>query len=176
MIDDEENSTLSNTFENIKEEYYSKKSDRFEMIAAAVQLFLLQIGRLYQQQALHKRGVSYDGQKRDVEITAQFNDQLNQHFGQNGHKQVNRTVTYFAARLAVHPAYLNAAVKRHTGKSPQEHIMLNLLKSSKTLLLHSSMNIKEIAYHLAFNDPAHFSNFFKKYTLKNTQSVPGGTQ
>jgi len=74
------------------------------------------------------------------------------------------TVKYVAERLGYSANYLSDLIKKETGKNTQEHIHLYLIEKAKTMLLTTSDPIKEIAYTLGFEYPAHFSKFFKNKT------------
>ena len=49
-----------------------------------------------------------------------------------------------------------------TGKTPIEFIRSIRLKRAAQLLEKSGMTISEIAYEVGFNNPKHFSKFFKE--------------
>ncbi len=75
-----------------------------------------------------------------------------------------RLVHQYAAQLNTSPQNLNAACRKHTGKSAGEHIAEQVLLEAKRHLLHTDEHINQIAYHLHFNDASYFIKFFKKYT------------
>ena len=55
---------------------------------------------------------------------------------------------------------LNEVVKYHTGKNTSQIIYNQIILEAKRLLL-MGMSAKETAYDLNFDDPGHFSKFFK---------------
>jgi AraC family transcriptional activator of pobA len=59
---------------------------------------------------------------------------------------------------------LDEALKQATGRTAHALVHEHLLRMAQALLVQTSLSIKEIAYQLEFNEPAHFTNFFKKYT------------
>lgn len=73
-------------------------------------------------------------------------------------------VKEYAAEIHISPKYLSQTVKDITGKVAKEHIQDRLILEAKRLLLHTGMNIKEVAYETGFEEPLHFSGFFKKKT------------
>ena len=75
-----------------------------------------------------------------------------------------RRVQYYAGLLFVHPNYLNAVVKMTTGRPAISYIHQQLISEAKILLSQTGMSGKEIAYRLAFREPAHFHAFFRKHT------------
>lgn len=73
-----------------------------------------------------------------------------------------RNVSDYADQLNITPNYLTTTVKRLTGKSAKDVIQERLFVESKSLLKFSGLDIAEIAYRLGFQEPTHFTRFFKK--------------
>ncbi|MEL6656708.1 MAG: helix-turn-helix transcriptional regulator [Bacteroidota bacterium] len=71
-------------------------------------------------------------------------------------------VNEYAAEIHLSPKYLSQTVKQFTGKSAKEFIQDRLVLEAKRLLLHTELSVKEIAYRIGFEEPLHFSGFFKK--------------
>jgi len=74
-----------------------------------------------------------------------------------------KKVKEYAEKLCVTEKSLNEQVKKHSGKSASQVIYDQIILEAKRLLL-MGMSAKETAYDLQFDDPAHFSKFFKKNT------------
>lgn len=74
-----------------------------------------------------------------------------------------RSVSAYAEELNITPKSLNEAVKKQSGRTASEHIYLQVILEAKRLLLLGS-SVKEVAFSLQFDDPSHFSKFFKKQT------------
>ncbi len=72
-----------------------------------------------------------------------------------------KNVSDYAEELNITPNYLTTTIKRLTGKSAKDIIQTRLLIESKSLLKHSGLDIAEIAYRLNFQEPTHFTRFFK---------------
>jgi AraC-like DNA-binding protein len=72
-------------------------------------------------------------------------------------KQVND----YADLLNISPDYLNTVIKSGVGKKAKELIQQRIVLEAKRLGLHTELSTKEIAYELGFDDPSHFSRFFK---------------
>jgi AraC-like DNA-binding protein len=68
----------------------------------------------------------------------------------------------YALEIHISPKHLSQTVKKVTGKVAKEHIQDRLILEAKRLLLYTNLNIKEIAYKVGFEEPLHFSGFFKK--------------
>ncbi|MCK0191924.1 AraC family transcriptional regulator [Arenibacter sp. F20364] len=73
-----------------------------------------------------------------------------------------KNVSDYADQLNITPNYLTTTVKKLTGKSAKDIIQERLLVESKSLLKFSGLDIAEIAYRLNFQEPTHFTRFFKK--------------
>ncbi|MBT2560269.1 helix-turn-helix domain-containing protein [Pedobacter sp. ISL-68] len=75
-----------------------------------------------------------------------------------------RTAKEFAQNLDMHPNYLNAVLKKHTGQNVSAHIRDRILEESKTLLLYTSWSLQNISYCLGFAEQPNFTIFFKRNT------------
>ena len=60
------------------------------------------------------------------------------------------------------PNYLNRLMLRHTGKTLHKYVLQQRISLSLKLIQTTNMSIAEIAMHLGFNSPSHFSYCFKK--------------
>jgi AraC-like DNA-binding protein len=72
-------------------------------------------------------------------------------------------VNGFADLLNTTPQNLNAACRKHSGRSAGELINSQLLLEAKRYILHTENTINEVAFTLSFNDPSNFVKFFKKH-------------
>ena len=59
---------------------------------------------------------------------------------------------------------LNLAVKAVLGRTAKEVIAGRIIQEAKRLLKYSNEDISEVSYSLGFEEPTHFSRFFKKMT------------
>jgi AraC-like DNA-binding protein len=94
-------------------------------------------------------------------------------FAVNKEFRGKKLVMEYADDLSVSPNYLNQVVKRFSGKSAGYHIRQRIIAEAKMKAIHSGCNMKQIAYDLGFETPAHFSKFFKNYAGKNFSSFKG---
>ncbi|HTI11666.1 MAG TPA: AraC family transcriptional regulator [Puia sp.] len=99
-------------------------------------------------------------------ITAVFTELLERQFPiESPSQQFNlRSASDYAKNLSVHVNHLNRAVKQVTGKTTTEHIADRMLSEAKALLKFTDWNVSMISYCLGFEEPAHFSHFFRKQT------------
>ena len=84
-----------------------------------------------------------------------------------------RTPGEVADRLSLHVNYLNQTLKAETGKTTSQLISERVVQEAKVLLRHSQWSVSEVAYALGFEEVAHFSNYFKKYTDQSPASFRG---
>jgi AraC family transcriptional activator of pobA len=68
----------------------------------------------------------------------------------------------YAAEIYITPKHLSHTVKNITGKSAKQIIQDRLLLEAKRLLIHTELSVKEVGYQIGFEEPLHFSSFFKK--------------
>lgn len=74
-----------------------------------------------------------------------------------------KKVNEYASLLNISEKSLNDMVRSHTGKSASKVIYDQIVLEAKRLLL-TGMPAKQTGYELGFEDPAHFSKFFKTQT------------
>lgn len=75
-----------------------------------------------------------------------------------------KTAKEFANDLQMHPNYLNAVLKKHTGQNASTHIRNRILDEAKALLVQTDWTLQDISYSVGFAEQPNFSQFFKKNT------------
>lgn len=70
----------------------------------------------------------------------------------------------YASRLNVSRVYLNEAVKAVTGMSVGAFIRNYIVLNAKRMLVHSDLDVNEIARGLGYDDSSYFSRLFRKET------------
>lgn len=88
-------------------------------------------------------------------LLGRFKDLINEH-NTEWHQ-----LSQYADALNVSSDYLNRVVKSRTGKRAKNHIQSRIMIAAKRLLYFSDKSNKEIAFELGFQEPSHFSSFFK---------------
>jgi len=91
-----------------------------------------------------------------VDIIRKFNVLVDMHY------KTKRKVSDYADMLFKSPKTLSNLFAIYNQKSPQQIILERLALEAKRLINYTDKQNQEIAYELGFNDPAHFSRFFKK--------------
>jgi len=81
----------------------------------------------------------------------------------NSNFKVYKKVKDYAEKMNLTDRALNDLVKHNSGKSVSEVIYRQIVMEAKRLL-RTGISIKESAYALNFEDPGHFSKFFKNKT------------
>lgn len=104
--------------------------------------------------------------KATERITTIFRELLERQFPIDLSNQVIQlsTPAEFAQQLAIHVNHLNKALKEQTGQTTIQLINDRILQEAKILLKTTDWTINEIAWSLGFEEPNHFSSFFKKRT------------
>jgi len=79
-------------------------------------------------------------------------------------KTTLKQVQAYASLLSVSPLYLNEIVKHITGFPASYWINQEIVLEAKRMLYYTTLDVKQIAYELGYEDHAYFSRFFKKNT------------
>ena len=90
------------------------------------------------------------------------------------HYRQLKKVKEYAEKMNITERTLNDIVKQNSGKSASEVIYLQLVMEAKRLL-RTGISVKETAYALNFDDPGHFSKFFKNKTGESPSDFQNGT-
>lgn len=85
-----------------------------------------------------------------------------------------KKVKDYANLMHISERSLNDLVKENSGKSASEVIYHQVIMEAKRLL-RTGITIKEVAYALSFDDPAHFSKFFKSKTKQTPKEFQNNT-
>ncbi|MEO0338424.1 MAG: helix-turn-helix domain-containing protein, partial [Bacteroidota bacterium] len=125
---------------------------RGRALGALLQLFLI-----YTNNTINLDSTQLEEENAGVCVVRDFKELVENKFSK-WHK-----VGDYATKVHLTPKYLSQTVKNYTGKTAKEFIQDRLLLEAKRLLLHTDMSVKEVAYEVGFEEPLHFSSFFKKH-------------
>lgn len=106
------------------------------------------------------------------DIIRQFNLMVENHF------KVEHEVRFYAAKLNKSPKTLSNYFALYSHKTPLQIIQERITLEAKRLFYYTDKSSKEIAYELGFDDPSHFSRFFKNQTSqtpKQFKAASGNT-
>jgi AraC-like DNA-binding protein len=124
------------------------------MVHAYLNIILLKLKTRF----IHDKKSEVSDSKSKTQKMTLFKKLVNESF------LTHQPVSSYASSLNVSPNYLNALCKKHEGRSAIQLIHERLLLESKRLLYATDMDIKEISFHLNFEDVPYFNRFFKKHT------------
>lgn len=93
-----------------------------------------------------------------IDVIRKFNYLVDLNF------KTKRRVSDYAEMLFKSPKTLSNLFAIYNQRSPQQIILDRIALEAKRLINYTDKQNQEIAYELGFNDPAHFSRFFKKMT------------
>jgi AraC-like DNA-binding protein len=153
---------LCNSFRSVIAELHLGKPNRAELIHAHIRLLLLYLQRI--GSITPQRPIPSMMATTSQSLALRFHQSVQRHISTAEISDEVKTVDFYARQLLVHPNHLSAVIKKCTGQSPSHFIHQQLLDKAKTLLTQTAYSAKEIAYRLAFKDPAHFNTFFRKHT------------
>jgi AraC-like DNA-binding protein len=150
QLSDEQADEVESIFETILSENESNHIHKNELIALKLIELLILSERLFEESLQLKLTI------RPVDLIKRFSDLLEANFTRE------RSVSYYASELNVHPNHLNLIIKKHTGFTAKESIQNRLLLETKYLLHSTNLSIKEISNQVGFSDPNYFTVFFKR--------------
>lgn len=151
QLSDSEAKEIEDIFETILEEKKWEGNYNNERIALKIIELLVLSERLFDKKLNLEMTVP------SIDIIKRFLDLLEANFSKE------RSVKFYAAKLAMHPNSLNALIKKHTGTTAKESIQNRVLIETKYLLHSTNLSIKEISNKVGFNDPNYFTSFFTKF-------------
>lgn len=139
----------------LHKELYSGYILRKEIIKRYTSIFLIYLARQFDG------ALQVSVQTKNVRLVKNFISLVEKKY------MTYKLVKQYASELAVTPNYLNEIVKRISGYSAGYHIRQRVVLEARRRAAYSDVSMKEIAYHLGFDDIAHFSKFFKTVYGKN---------
>ncbi|WP_222982292.1 helix-turn-helix domain-containing protein [Flagellimonas meishanensis] len=133
------------------EEFATPDNIQGDMLRMLLKRLIIMSTRLAREQLIVK---SLDNGQ--VDIIRRFNFLVDKHY------KTKRKVSDYAEMLFKSPKTLSNLFATYNQKTPQQIIMERIALEAKRLINYTDRQNQEIAYELGFNDPAHFSKFFKK--------------
>lgn len=135
------------------EEFSTPDSIQGDMLQMLLKRFIIMATRLAKDQLKVKK-LNND----QIDLIRKFNYLVDKHY------KTKRKVSEYAEMLFKSPKTLSNVFAIYNQKTPQQIIQGRLILEAKRLILYTDKQNKEIAFELGFNDPGHFSRFFKKLT------------
>ncbi|HEY3370304.1 MAG TPA: helix-turn-helix transcriptional regulator [Prolixibacteraceae bacterium] len=150
--------TLRMFVDQMKSLFHSENELRFESIGAYLKLFLIECNN-------HCSLFPAGGNTQQIEVgktlVKSFKEIVEKHYTE-WHQVKN-----YAEALFVSPNYLNEVIKSAMHVSAKDYIQNRLILEAKRLAVFTGKSGKEIGFDLGFEDPSHFSKFFKSNTRQS---------
>lgn len=145
-LSDEDNKDVDNLFDQLFKELRNE-DPYLQLSESLLKSLLLKIIKL---------SASHKVLNRKQEIAMTFKKLVHQHFKEQ------KSLSYYADKLAVSTNYLNRCVYDVFKKSSKDLILEVLIMHSQLLLHESTKTVTDICYELNFSEPSYFSRIFKK--------------
>ncbi|MDZ7720493.1 MAG: helix-turn-helix domain-containing protein [Balneolaceae bacterium] len=153
QLNEGEKPKFETLFQVFKDELNTRDNIQGEMLRMLLKRLIIKSTRLARKQFFPE-----NLGKKNTELIRQFNILVEQHFKE--HHQVKN----YADMLHKSPKTLSNVFAAAGQKTPLEMIHYRLVMEAKKNLLNTHKFAKEVAFELGFEEPAHFSRFFKKET------------
>ncbi len=140
-------------YEVFQDEFSTPDKIQGDMLQMLLKRLIIICTRLAKDQLIVKKL-----ENDQIEVVRKFNVLVDTHY------KTKRKVSDYADLLFKSPKTLSNLFAMYNQKSPQQIILERLALEAKRLIHFTNKQNQEIAYELGFNDPAHFSRFFKKMT------------
>lgn len=151
--------TLRTFTERMMTEFHSGSDMRFEAIGAYLKLFLIECN----SHCSLFPGTNPQTIEVGKTLVRSFRETVERKFRQ-WHQ-----VQDYAQALFVTPNYLNDVIRSSMDVTAKEFIQNRIILEAKRMATFTAKSSKEIGYDLGFDDPAHFSKFFKSATKQSVQ-------
>jgi len=139
---------------NMRTAFSSDSDMKYEAIGAWLKLFLIECNGHCD---LHP---AMSSQELEVgrSLVQRFRKAVEAHFHE-WHQ-----VQDYAGELNVSPNYLNEVIRANIHTAAKDYIRHRIILEAKRMSLFTPKSSKEIGFDLGFEDPSHFSKFFKSVT------------
>jgi AraC-like DNA-binding protein len=163
-VSDEQVAVIEYFFRQMEDEFELGDSSLEEMIRTYLKQLFIKSTRLWKKQHLDP---AMTQEKSDLDFFRRFTVLVEAHYKQK------HTVADYAELLFMAPKTITHKFKKLNLPQPNEVIKNRIILEAKRLLVHTSMNAKEIAYQLGYDDPAYFSRQFQVKTGESPSTFRG---
>lgn len=160
FVDDEQQKVISDLFIKMTTEIQTEYVHKYDMLRACLHLLIHETMKMQPAENFEPY------QNASHRVASLFMELLERQFPIDSPEAFLKlkTPNDYAQSLSIHVNSLNRSVKEMTGKTTSQQITSRIIQEANALLKHTDWNISEIAYGLGFEEPAYFTNFFKKQT------------
>ncbi|GMN09639.1 helix-turn-helix domain-containing protein [Croceitalea sp. MTPC9] len=152
-IPEQQQRRFDTLYEVFVEEFSTPDKIQGDMLQMMLKRLIIMSTRLAKEQLIVR-----ELNNEQIDVIRKFNYLVDIHY------KTKRRVSDYADLLFKSPKTLSNLFSIYNQKSPQQIILDRLALEAKRLIHFTDKQNQEIAYDLGFNDPAHFSRFFKKMT------------
>jgi len=138
-------------FEAVRNEIAAAELNQESMVRGLIKQLIVLSLRAWKNQYAKLELVS-----PEADFTRLFDRLVEQHF------RTHHTVAAYAKMLQITPKALTKRFGKCAKCTPSEIIRKRLVLEAKRMLVHTALNVKEIAYKLGYEDPCYFIRFFTK--------------
>ncbi|MCC1483829.1 helix-turn-helix domain-containing protein [Winogradskyella immobilis] len=138
-------------FQILLEEFETKDTIQGEMLRVMLKRILIKSTRLVKLDIIQPELPTVK-----IDIIRRFNVLVEEHFKEK------HQVSDYAAMLNKSPKTLSNLFKMYSDKTALAFINDRIITEARRLLLFSDKTSEQITYILGYNEPGHFSKFFKK--------------
>lgn len=153
-LDGEEQVKFENLLGVFKEEMEVNDLIQNDMLQMLVKRLIIKATRLAKEQYLDQ----------DLEANSKLYTIRSFNLLVERHYRKEHSVQFYAAEMNKSPKTISNLFAIYNHKSPLEVIQNRLIMEAKRLFYYTDKSAKEIGYELGFEDPSHFSRFFKNAT------------
>ncbi|MEP1094837.1 MAG: AraC family transcriptional regulator [Cyclobacteriaceae bacterium] len=154
-VDASDTKKFSNILQSIATSLDQDITAKQELVESYLKILLIECTEYKKKEIVPVDALTDDSH----EIIRRFNSLVEEHYSE-WHQ-----IAPYAEQFGISPTSLTKKFSK-LGVSPSKVIYDRLIIQAKRLLYFTDKQVKEIAYDLGFEEPAHFSSFFKNKTGK----------
>ncbi|MEJ5106742.1 helix-turn-helix domain-containing protein [Chryseobacterium sp. MYb328] len=160
FVEEKQQEVLSDLYIKMMNEIESDYVHKYDILRAYLHLMIHETMRMHPAETFEPY------QNASQKIASLFMELLERQFPIDSPEAFLKlkTPNDYAQSLSIHVNSLNRSVKEITGKTTSQQITARVIQEANALLTHTDWNVSEIAYGLGFEEPAYFTNYFKKQT------------
>ncbi len=153
-----ERASIEGMFALMREEFSSGASHREVLLRSYLNVLLVHARRTYERVA--PEAAAHDA---DHLLVNRLRGLIERRFSSV------RSPAAYAAELNVSQNHLNSIVQHMLGRTTTALIHERIVLEAKRLLFHSDASVKEVAFHLGFDDASYFTRFFRRHVGSTPQ-------